>query len=49
MLASAMTGGIAVATVIEQIGLCLRTGCRIDRRRQRPSTYQLLLALADDP
>ena len=51
MLASAMTGAIAiaVATVIEQIGLCLRAGCRVDRRRQRPSTYQLLLALPDDP
>ena len=48
MLASAMTGSITIATVLAQIGLCLRAGCRIERRRQRPSTYQLLLALADD-
>ena len=48
MLANAVTGSIAVVTVIERIGLRLRAGCRIDRRQQRPSTYQLLLALADD-
>ena len=48
MLASAMTGIMALATVIEQIGLCLRAGCRIEGRRQRPSAYQLLLALDDN-
>ena len=47
MLAWAMTGLLSVAVVIEQIGLCLRAGCRIERRRQRPSAYQLLLALPD--
>ena len=47
MLAWAMTGLLSAAVVIEQIGPCLRAGCRIERRRQRPSAYQLLLALPD--
>jgi hypothetical protein len=48
MLACSMTGIIATAAVIRQISLCLSSGCRIERRRQRPSAYQLLLALTDD-
>ncbi len=48
MLATAMTGLLTATMVIEQIGLCLRAGCRIQRRRQRPGSYQLLLALTDD-
>ena len=48
MLACSMTGIIATTAVIQQISLCLSSGCRIERRRQRPSTYQLLLALTDD-
>ena len=48
MVAATMTGSSAVAAVIAQIGLCWRAGCRIERRQQRPSAYQLLLALTDD-
>ncbi len=48
MLAVAMTGLRSVTAVIEQIGLCLSAGCRIERRRQRPSAWQLLLALDEN-
>jgi hypothetical protein len=44
MLASAMAGVIALAVVIEQIKNCLASvGCRINRRKTKPNTYQLLL------
>ena len=33
-----------LAGVIARLQQCLQTGCRITRRRKRPSTYQLLLA-----
>ena len=49
MLASSMTGMLAASAVIEQIGLCLSRGCRIERRHKRPSAWQLLLALTDVP
>ena len=48
MLAGAIRGPLTLTEVIEQIGLCLRAGCRIGRRRQRPSAWQLLLALDDN-
>ena len=48
MLAGAMRGLLSVVVVIEQIGLCLSVGCRIGRRRQHPTTWQLLLTLDDD-
>jgi len=35
--------------VLEQIARCIASGCRINRRKGRPSTYQLLLALDSNP
>lgn len=44
MLASAMARAKELVTTIEQIRRCLSLGCRMNRRKQRPNTYQLLLA-----
>jgi hypothetical protein len=33
---------------LETISRCLRAGCRLDRRKQQPNTYQLLLAITED-
>jgi hypothetical protein len=49
MLATALTGLIQLEVVIAQIARCLASGCRINRRKRRPSTYQLLLALDPNP
>jgi len=50
LLASALAGLMEVQIVLEQIGRCLATGCRINPRRQNPNTYQLLLATSNcDP
>lgn len=45
MLATAIAGHIAVTTAIAQIRQCLAAGCRMNRRRKHPNTYQLLLEL----
>ena len=52
----ALALGAAVAGVPAQlrrclahIARCLTTGCRINPRKQRPNTYQLLLLLSDEP
>lgn len=47
LLASAMAGLIQLTVVIRQIGQCLAAGCRMNRRRQKPNTYQLLLDLTN--
>jgi hypothetical protein len=45
MLASAMAGQVAVVTTIAQIRQCVAAGCRMNRRKKHPNTYQLLLDL----
>ena len=47
MLASALAGYLDLAVPIQQIQRCLAAGCRINRRRQHPNTYQLLLNLPE--
>lgn len=49
MLASAMAGVVKLEVVLEQIRRCLEAGCKQQRRRKQPSTYQLLLEVADAP
>ena len=51
-LAIASDSRAHLATVIRRLAATLASGARIDRRRQRPGTWQLLLALDaafDDP
>lgn len=47
MLASALAGMVQIGLVIEQIAHCLALGCRMNRRRKKPNTYQLLMDLPD--
>lgn len=47
MLGSALAGYIDLAVTIEQIQRCLAAGCRMNRRRKQPNTYQLLLNLPE--
>ena len=49
MMAAAIAGIIQLEVVLEQIARCIASGCRINRRKGRPSTYQLLMALDSDP
>lgn len=49
MLATAVAGVIQLEVVIAQIARCLASGCRINRRKRHPNTYQLLLALGSNP
>jgi hypothetical protein len=52
LLACALAGRIDLAVALDQIVRCVAGGCRLTRRRQAPSTYQLLLdppALPDFP
>ncbi len=32
---------------LETISRCMSAGCRLDRRKQQPNTYQLLLAVTE--
>jgi len=41
-LALALTGVVAVPTVVERTAQMMQTGCTINSRRKRPNTYQLL-------
>jgi hypothetical protein len=43
LLLYALTQLIDLSRVIRQIAQCLATSCRMNRRRQAPNTYQLLL------
>lgn len=45
LLVSGMRGVIPLAVAIEQIQAYTTAGCRMNRRRRKPGTYQLLLAL----
>ncbi|MBI2940160.1 MAG: IS4 family transposase [Chloroflexi bacterium] len=47
MIGSALAGYIDLAVPIEQIQRCLAAGCRMNRRRKQPNTYQLLLNLPE--
>ena len=49
MLATALAGLIQLEVVVAEIARCLASGCRMNRRKRRPNTYQLLLALDADP
>lgn len=35
--------------VCRLIAFCLATGCRLNQRKKEPKTYQLLLALEENP
>ncbi len=48
-LASAFRKTAHLTRAIAMIHQCLAVGCRLNRRKKAPSTYQLLLALADVP
>jgi hypothetical protein len=45
MLVSAMAGLIALEVVIGHIASCIGSGCRMNTRKAKPNTYQLLLNL----
>ena len=44
LLANALAGLLALTWVLEQVSRCLSTGCRMNRRKAKPNTYQLLQA-----
>ncbi len=46
-LASVFTCSLALAQALTSIQRCLAAGCRINKRKTLPHTYQLLLALDD--
>lgn len=46
-IALAMTGVIDLAVVIAEVGKCLGAGCRMNRRKKHPNTYQLLSDLQE--
>ncbi len=46
MLASGIAGVIDLEVVISQIKICLEAGCRMNRRKKKPNTYQLMLDTA---
>ena len=43
MLASAMAGLVPMTGVLEILSRTLSSGCRMNSRRRKPNTYQLLL------
>ena len=43
MLASAMAGVVTLHLVLAQIERCIAAGCRINSRKTRPNSYQLLM------
>ena len=49
MLATALAGLIPLQVVVAYIARCLASGCRMNRRKRQPNTYQLLLALNPNP
>jgi Transposase DDE domain len=49
MMASALTGLIELDLLLSQVARCISLGCRLNRRRKRPSTCQLLLNLTQEP
>ena len=49
MLATALGGVVQLEVVVAHIAHCIASGCRMNRRKGRPNTYQLLLALDHNP
>ncbi len=49
MLATGLAGLVQLEVVVAQIRRSLASGCRMNRRKGQPNTYQLLLALDSDP
>ncbi len=47
--AAVSDGPAAGAAQLTRIACCVGVGCRINPRKKRPNTYQLLLALSDEP
>ena len=48
-LASAMAGFAPLSRVVQWIARTIGAGCRMNRRRRKPNTYQLLLATSGGP
>lgn len=48
-LASALADGAHLECVLATIQRCLAAGCRMNRRKTTPNTFQLLLDLTDEP
>jgi hypothetical protein len=46
-LALALANGHSVNRVLAHIGYCLTRGCRLNKRRKEPSTYQMLRGLTE--
>jgi hypothetical protein len=46
LVATALTGLLALPTVLDQIGRCLAAGCRMNPRQHHLNAYQLLFACA---
>lgn len=46
-LAMAMTGAIDISVVLAEITHCLGAGCRMNSRKKKPNTYQLLMEFGD--
>jgi hypothetical protein len=49
MLGCALAGYLDLTVPLQQIQRCLAAGCRMNRRRRHPNTYQLLLDLPEVP
>ncbi|MCL4553190.1 MAG: IS4 family transposase [Candidatus Marsarchaeota archaeon] len=49
LLVGGMRNAIPLTVAIEQIRVCVAAGCRMNRRRKKPNTYQLLLDLQNVP
>lgn len=47
LIATALAGYLDLAVALEQTQRCLAAGCRLNRRRTHPNTYQLLLDLPE--
>lgn len=47
LLVAALAGQLPLTTALDQIARCLGAGCRLNRRRKHPNTYQLLLELPE--
>ena len=49
LLVSAFAGLLACEDAITQLQRGSQSGCRLNSRRKKPGTYQLLLAFSEDP
>lgn len=47
LLASAFAGLLELTAALDQLCRCLAVGCRMNRRKHAPNTYQLLLAFPE--